>query len=167
MYYWLLRLWTAVFGYSEVALRSLSATIGVLLVLSIAELGRRIHHSAAGLTAALIAALAPFQIYYSQETRMYILVALEAGLAILTFWWLLSQEDRRLPCSGGENRRVRWLPFSGQLLILVWTAGLYTHYAFALVIALCSGRCTRPGSWQAGGGAASALASRGGSSSSA
>ncbi len=34
---------------------------------------------------------------------------------------------------------MRWLPFSGQLLILAWTAGLYTHYAFPLIIALSTG----------------------------
>ena len=70
---------------------------------------------------------------------MYILVALEAALAMLLLWWLLSQEDRRLPCEGVAQTRIRWLPFSGQLLVLVWTAGLYTHYAFALIIGLCTG----------------------------
>ncbi|MCU0506915.1 MAG: glycosyltransferase family 39 protein [Anaerolineae bacterium] len=139
LYYWLLRLWTAIFGFSEAALRSLSAVLGVLLVLTIAELGRRIYHSAAGLAAGLVAALAPFQVYYSQEARMYILVALLASVSVLLFWWLLSQEDVRLPCQAGQRRRVRWLPFSGQLLVLAWTAGLYTHYAFPLIIALCSG----------------------------
>lgn len=139
LYYWLLRLWAAIFGHTEVALRSLSATLGVLLVLATAELGRRIYHSATGLAAGLIAALAPFQVHYSQEARMYILIALLASLSVLLFWWLLSQEDRRLPCEGGVTRRIRWLPFSGQLLVLAWTAGLYTHYAFPLIIALCSG----------------------------
>ncbi len=147
LYYWLLRLWTGIFGYSEAALRSLSAVLGVLLVLTIAELGRRLFGSITGLVAGLIAALAPFQIYYSQETRMYILLALEAALSMLVFWWLLSQEDERLPCEplrDGEPGskaplRVRWLPFSGQMLILSWTAGLYTHYAFPLIIGLSSG----------------------------
>ena len=139
LYYWLLHLWTGIFGHDEAGLRSLSAVLGVLLVLATAELGRRLYHDAGGLAAGLIAALAPFQIYYSQEARMYILVALEAALAMLLFWWVLSQEDRRLPSEGVANVRVRWLPFSAQLLVLVWTAGLYTHYAFALIIALCTG----------------------------
>ncbi len=107
LYYWLLHLWTGIFGYTEMALRSLSAVLGVLLVLAIAELGRRIHSSVSGLLAGLIAAIAPFQIYYSQEARMYILLALEAAVAMLLFWWLLSQEDSRLPCDalGREARR--------------------------------------------------------------
>ena len=31
---------------------------------------------------------------------MYILVALEAALAVLLFWWYVSQEDTRLPAAG-------------------------------------------------------------------
>jgi mannosyltransferase len=57
----------------------------------------------------------------------------------LRFWWLLRQEDRATGGNGQAAIRVRWLPVSGQLLILVWTAGLYTHYAFPLIIALCTG----------------------------
>ncbi len=144
LYYWLLHLWTRIFGATEAGLRSLSAVLGVLLVLATAELGRRLYHSVAGLLAGLVAAIAPFQVYYSQEARMYILLALEAALAMLLFWWVLSQEDHRLPReehpeTARWNPRVRWLPFSGQMLVLVWTAGLYTHYAFPLIIALSTG----------------------------
>lgn len=139
LYYWLLHLWTGLFGDSEAGLRSLSAALGVLLVLAIAELGRRVFNNVTGLVAGLVAAMAPFQVYYSQEARMYMLVALEGALAMLLFWWLLCQEDRQLPCEPSHGRRLRWLPFSGQLLVLVWALGLFTHYAFPLVIALASG----------------------------
>ena len=97
LYYFLLRIWTRIFGMTEIALRSLSALLGVLLVLATAELGRRIFSRVTGLTAGILAAAAPFQVYYSQEVRMYILLALEAALALLLFWWWVSQEDRRLP----------------------------------------------------------------------
>ncbi len=147
LYYWLLRLWTTVFGLSEVGLRSLSAVLGTLLVLVIYGLGARLFNRTTGLAAAFIAAIAPFQVYYSQEARMYILVALEGALAALLFWWLVSQEDTRLPFSD-EGRQVQppaakhaglhLLPFSGQLLVLVWVAGLYTHYAFPLMVGLLS-----------------------------
>ncbi|OQA44224.1 MAG: hypothetical protein BWY52_01675 [Chloroflexi bacterium ADurb.Bin325] len=139
LYYFLLRIWTLTFGMTEVALRSFSALLGVLLVLATAELGRRIFGRTTGLTAGILAAAAPFQVYYSQETRMYILLALEAVFALLLFWWWVSQEDRRLPEDVAAVPRLRWLPFSGQMTILVWAAGLYTHYAFPLVIALVSG----------------------------
>ena len=144
LYYWLLRLWTSVFGLSEFALRSLSAVLGMLLVLVIYSLGARLFNRTTGLAAAFIAAIAPFQVYYSQEARMYILVALEGALAAMLFWWFLAQEDARLPVDGSpsevpsKHAGMRLLPFSGQLLVLVWVAGLYTHYAFPLMIALLS-----------------------------
>ena len=76
LYYWLLRIWAQAFGHSEIALRSLSAVTGVLLILAVAELGRLLFNDAVGIGAGFIAALSPFQVYYSQEARMYILVAL-------------------------------------------------------------------------------------------
>ena len=107
LYYWLLRLWTSVFGLSEFALRSLSAVLGTLLVLVIYGLGARLFNRTTGLAAAFIAAIAPFQVYYSQEARMYILVALEAALAALLFWWFVAQEDARLPVDGSPPPRRR------------------------------------------------------------
>jgi 4-amino-4-deoxy-L-arabinose transferase-like glycosyltransferase len=149
LYYWLLRLWTSVFGLSEFGLRSLSATLGTLLVLLIYMLGTRLFNRTTGLAAAFVAAIAPFQVYYSQEARMYVLVALTAVLAVLLFWRYLAQEDTRLPVDDPrppddsptpppKHAGLRLLPIPGLLLVLVWVAGLYTHYAFPLVIGLLS-----------------------------
>lgn len=145
LYYWLLQLWTLAFGASEIGLRSLSAVLGVGLVLVTVELGRRIYNQITGLAAAFVAAIAPFQVYYSQETRMYMLLALESALAVALFWRLVGQEDARLPAAGGEpTPRFRWMPFFGSLLVLVLAAGLYTHYAFPLIIGLL---CLLYGGW--------------------
>ena len=95
------------FGLSEFALRSLSALFGTLLVLVIYGLGARLFNRTTGLAAAFIAAIAPFQVYYSQEARMYILVALEGALAALLFWWFVAQEDARLPVDGSPSPRRR------------------------------------------------------------
>jgi mannosyltransferase len=137
LYYWLLHLWTGVFGTSEAALRSLSAVLGIGLVLGVFSLGRGLYGDAAGLAAAFISALAPFQVYYSQEARMYILLALESAIAVLLFWRLLVQEGRLLSPEGQASaRRLRLLPPTGQLLTITWAAGLYTHYEFPLMMAL-------------------------------
>ena len=76
---------------------------------------------------------------------MYILVALEGALAVLLFWWFVAQEDARLPVAGSppptapaKHAGMHLLPFSGLLLALVWVAGIYTHYAFPLMIGLLS-----------------------------
>ena len=138
LYYWLLRSWTMIFGTSEAALRSLSALLGVLLVLCIAHLGRCMHNKAVGLVAAFFAAISPFQVYYSQEARMYILLALEAAVAVLSFWWYIAHEDQSMPPEGSAEgaKRAGWVSISGLALIVAWVAGLYTHYAFPLMIAL-------------------------------
>lgn len=139
LYYWLLRLWTRVAGTSEAGLRSLSAALGVLLVLVTANLGRRLFGRTVSLAVAYIAALAPFQVYYGQEARMYMLLALEAALAVHLFWWLVDQEDRALvKAESATITLLPWAPLPAVLLVLVWTLGLYTHYAFPLLIALLS-----------------------------
>ena len=138
LYYWLLRLWTQVAGTSEAGLRSLSAALGVLLVLVTANLGRRLFGRTASLAVAFIAAIAPFQVYYSQEARMYILLALEAALAANLFWWLIDREDRALPEAGDQARPPSLAPLPAVLLVITWALGLYTHYAFPVLIALFS-----------------------------
>ncbi|HEX9115571.1 MAG TPA: glycosyltransferase family 39 protein [Anaerolineae bacterium] len=137
LYYWLLHLWTGVFGTGEVGLRSLSALLGVWLVLAVARLGQHLYGATTGLAAALIAALAPFQIYYSQEARMYILLALLATYAITHFASLLAREDRALRQAGALP--LPWFSGPDLGLVLTWVAGLYTHYAFPLIIALSTG----------------------------
>jgi len=103
LYYWLLRLWTQFAGVSEAGLRSLSAILGALLVLVTIGLGMRLGGATFGLVAGMIAAMSPFQIHYSQEARMYILLALEAAVAAYGFWWLVVEEDRQLPDSSSDE----------------------------------------------------------------
>jgi mannosyltransferase len=122
LYYWLLHFWIRLFGQSEVAVRSLSAVAAVLLVAAIYRLGARLFDRRAGLMAAFIAAVSPFQVYYAQEARMYALLALLGALAVwATVEWVLSERSKRLP----------W----ALLYVLSAAAGLYTQYAFPVVLA--------------------------------
>jgi hypothetical protein len=102
-------------------------------------LGRRLHNKAVGLVAAFFAAVSPFQVYYSQEARMYILLALEAAVAVLFFWLLVAHDPAESTADTGDGglakQRGRVI-LSGVALALTWIAGLYTHYAFPLMIAL-------------------------------
>ncbi len=81
LYYFILHLWTALFGDGVVAVRLLSVLFGLLLVPATARLGRRLGGERAGLTAAVIAAVTPMVVQFSQETRMYTLMPLLAVLA--------------------------------------------------------------------------------------
>jgi len=128
LYYYLLHFWVGLFGNTELALRSLSALAGTALVLATYLLGRDLFSRRTASIAALLAASSSFQIYYSQETRMYILVSLWAALAVLFFvkalrTWVQTGRDRS-----------RLLLFPG-LYVCFTTAALHTHY-FAFTVPL-------------------------------
>jgi len=74
LYYLLMRLVVALVGGSEFALRFPSALAGVLTVALLYRAGRAWSGGRAAGWAALLLALNPFHIWYSQEARMYALL---------------------------------------------------------------------------------------------
>lgn len=75
-YYLLLEAWSRIFGYSEIALRSLSVVFGVGVIyftFKIAELFSR--NRIFDYLALFLTATSPLLIYYSQEARMYMMAA--------------------------------------------------------------------------------------------
>jgi mannosyltransferase len=139
LYYWLLHGWMRIFGQSEIAVRSMSAVTGVLLVAVVYLLGTRLFDRRVGLLAAFIAAVSPFQVYYAQEARMYALLAL---LAALTVWATIGLVNDwiRITRDGGSGsaRSGTHYPFLitryALLYVLAATLGLYTHYAFPVIL---------------------------------
>jgi 4-amino-4-deoxy-L-arabinose transferase-like glycosyltransferase len=138
LYYYLLHFWTAALGTSVTAVRGLSALLGTLLVAATFGLGRKLYGRAVGLSAAFLAAISPFQVYYSQEARMYILVALLGALSTLLMVWLLERLEE-----GGN-------PVLPAALYVAAAAGcLYSHYfGFTILLAQNLGFLV----WLAGGG---------------
>ncbi len=118
LYYGLLKIWLTFFGDSEIGLRSLSALLGVGLVYLIGLLGERLFTARVGLMAAFLAAFSPLQIYYAQEARMYMLLAL---LCTLTIY--------HNPLLNQKEGKGQWLFY-----IITVTTGLYTHYAYPLIL---------------------------------
>jgi len=76
LYYWLLHLWRLAAGEGEYAIRFLSLLPGVALIPVMYRLGRRLESRLAGLLAAALVAISPFMITWSQQARMYSLLAL-------------------------------------------------------------------------------------------
>jgi mannosyltransferase len=74
----ILRWWTSAFGTTEAALRFPSVIFGTATVPMIYALARRLAPAAA-LPAAILAAVSPFLIWYSQETRHYALAIFAAA----------------------------------------------------------------------------------------
>ncbi|NDJ53461.1 MAG: phospholipid carrier-dependent glycosyltransferase [Chloroflexi bacterium] len=129
-YYLLLAGWRSVLGASEFGLRSFSALAGVLTVAVMSTIGAQFFDRRVGALTALMIALSPFHIYYSQEARMYALLALLSAASIL-----LTVQVLKLPNAmrqGHFNGRKAVLQIGG--LIAVNTLGLYTHYSFPFVL---------------------------------
>ena len=82
LYYALLQVWISVFGESELALRALSATLGMLSVFAMFLVGRALHSNGAGLIAACLTAVSAQQLQNSQQVRAYMLTFFAAALAI-------------------------------------------------------------------------------------
>ena len=115
LYYLLLHLWLSV-GRSVFHLRYLSVLIGMLGVATGALVGQQLLGRRAGIVAALLLACSPMHIWYSQEARMYILLALLTTLSAYTSWRLV----RGL---GG------WMLYGLSTLL-----ALYTHYFAGFIL---------------------------------
>ncbi|MFL5894321.1 MAG: glycosyltransferase family 39 protein [Thermoleophilaceae bacterium] len=117
LYYVLAWVWSRVFGTGELGLRSLSAIFGVGTVVFVYLTAREVASRRAARIAALLTAVNPFLVWYSQEARAYALVTmLSAGSA-----WLLVRALR--------DESPRWLV----LWAVVSGLALATHY-FALFL---------------------------------
>lgn len=83
LYYLVQHEWVRVFGASEAGLRSLSALAGTATIPFAYLAGAALVTRRAGLIAALLVAVNPFLVWYSQEARAYALATLfvAAGLA--------------------------------------------------------------------------------------
>ena len=125
-YFTLLRCWRELTGSSEFALRMLSALFSILGVAFVYALGARLFHPIAGLAVAALVALNSFSIYYAQEARMYAMLTAVAACSMWLFIGLL-----RFNASGAAIKGD-WLRVIG--LGLVNALGIYTHFAFSLVI---------------------------------
>jgi mannosyltransferase len=130
LYYLLLAGWGAAAGKSELALRLPSALMGVLSVGVMYSLGKKLFDRRAGVIAAGLAAINPFQVYYGQEARMYLLVTLLSATSAL-----LAAHVLTIP---GEMTAGQFKPRRAGLImaayVLVNAAGLYTHYLFPVVL---------------------------------
>lgn len=115
LYYILLHCWLNL-GSSEVILRTFSLIFGVLTIPLIYLTGKKLHSEKVGLISTAIISLAPLQVYYSQETRMYSLAIFLNLLMFYCFYSLIKKETA--------------LAKAGFLITTV--IGLYTHYYFVL-----------------------------------
>jgi mannosyltransferase len=111
--------WVHLLGAGEVALRSLSALAGTALIPIAYLCGRELVSRRAGQLTAAFVAVNPFMVWYSQEAREYMLVALFCAASLL--WFARAWRD-----PAGRNIAA-WTLFS--------VLALLTHYFAAFLIA--------------------------------
>jgi hypothetical protein len=85
LYFLILRGAILLFGYSEFALRFFSLMCGVISVALLITLGTRWFNRAVGLIAGALLAFSAYQVWYSQEAKMYTLITL---LALASIYFL-------------------------------------------------------------------------------
>jgi len=122
LYYLVLHVWSAWFGDSEWALRMVSALVGAATVPLVYWVGARLFSRRAGLIAAVLAAVSPLQVHYSQEVRMYCMVP---PLALGVLYGLHQLLVVPTPTVAAFA-----------LFVAAATAGLYVHYYFLFVLPL-------------------------------
>lgn len=119
-YYLLLKAWAGLFGWSELALRSLSVLMmGAAMVIAVLTMRRHMGSRAAG-GALLLVALSPFMLRYGFEIRMYSMALLigVAATAVLL----------RAVTATGQSRWWWYAAYAALVAI-----GVYTLYYVALV----------------------------------
>lgn len=126
-YYSILKLWTLLFGNSELGLRSLSVVVSLATVLVVAISGRVLDAGwrgrAAGLLGAALLAVNYASIREAQNARPYALQGLVCTIAILAALVLVI---RLMSPSGDDGRRQNWI-VSTAVLGISAGIGLWIH----------------------------------------
>jgi 4-amino-4-deoxy-L-arabinose transferase-like glycosyltransferase len=114
LYFVLLKLWMALFGDSEAALRAPSLIASVLVIPVTYTIGVRAFSRRAALLGAVLLTLSPLQLYFAQEARMYMPLTLFAVLYFLAY--------------------LRWRDATSAPGALVWYAVAGTVMAYTNII---------------------------------
>lgn len=125
LYYWVLHVWMAVFGDSDLAVRSLSAVASMATLPAAWVIGHRLGGRRAAWGSVVVLAANPFAIRYATEARMYSLVAFVVALGLLA---ALRAYERPSPA------RLVWVVLAAAALLYTHYWGLYLLVAAGLVL---------------------------------
>jgi uncharacterized membrane protein len=139
LYYYLLHFWGQLAGWSEFSVAFLSLFFGVLLIALVYRVARDWFDTKVALIGALLVAASPYNLWYSQEVRMYTLGAF-LGLASTYFFVRMMSKaasDRaRTPAADSAlPSRLSFL-FSRDFIAyaVISVLGLYTLYYLGFLI---------------------------------
>lgn len=132
--------WIKLAGDSEYALRFYSLVFGVLAVPLTYRLGKDLGDSRLGLIAAFLMAVSPYQVWHSQEARMY---SIFTATSVMSMWGFVNLWQRRGPrwwavyIIGTEwaimthYHAVVLIGIQGLFLLLTWRKNWRTYPAWA------------------------------------
>ncbi len=132
LYYSALNVWMHFFGESAFTVRLLSVIFGVATVALVYLLAKTLFDEKTGLVAALIAAIAPFHVQYSQETRMYALLGLLLMAATWCFIKAWREDDAHTPNRSLWIKWRYWLGFGVFAGLAMYTQQLAAFYLVAI-----------------------------------
>src|SRR4030042_3478146 len=121
LYYFILKFWTNIFGYSEISLRFPSIIFGIGTIYLLFLIAKEIfglkkkglaNFNYIPLVSALFLSTSQFHIYYSQEARMYSMVAFFVCLAFFTYFKLINTD---------LGTFFYWCLFSLSILVMVFS----------------------------------------------
>ncbi|KHK64418.1 glycosyltransferase family 39 protein [Pseudomonas frederiksbergensis] len=119
LYYFMLHYWMVLFGDEALAVRSLGVVADVGTVLLSIKLMSLVATRRATWMAALLLALLPISVRYSQEARMYTLLGFWLmGATVALVCWVKAPEKKRFAA----------------IYVMLMTAAFYTHYFAALSV---------------------------------
>ena len=133
LYYTLLKIWAGFFGDGDATLRLFSAVAGTATIPVVFLLGVEIAGPVVGLVAALMFTLAPMQIYFAQEARVYALLPLAFGLALLGLLRFVGSAGHR----GAQADRASLALYAAGMVVLLYAHATSVFTAAAL--ATCGG----------------------------
>lgn len=120
LYYLTLHGWMALWGETPAAARVLSVLLGTATVGLLYLLAAELASGPVAIVVALVASISPFHVYYSQEARMYALLAFSAVATILFF------------VRGWQRGGLHWLGFSVSGALLLYSHNLGVLFLLAL-----------------------------------
>jgi len=148
LYYYLLHFWGQLAGWSEFSVAFLSLFFGVLLIALVYRVARAWFDSNVALIAALLVAASPYNLWYSQEVRMYTLGAVLGLASTYFFVRMLGRQSsvvrRQSPVVSHQSPVTSSQPpaVSRQTVLsrdflayaVLSALGLYTLYYFAFLL---------------------------------
>lgn len=138
LYHLLLHLWSGL-GTDEVTLRGLSVLFSLATIPIVYAIGRRVGGSSEGprlgALAALLFALAPFQVRYAQEARMYSLLTFCVAIAIWGWVTVIRGERNRAGWAAYVigAAAAMWTQYLGVLFVLAANIGVVTLLAMGAI----------------------------------